>query len=58
MKRPLGIYRVKRPEGMEDDVWIEDSGVGLHVSESRYRDRGYQPNFDNLPWRTEGKLDA
>ena len=51
--RPTGRYRIKRPEGMEDDVRTEDSGISGLVSESRYRARGYLPKFDDLPWKEE-----
>jgi hypothetical protein len=51
MKRPRGIYRTKRPAGMESDAWVEDGGIGMDVSESLYRARRYEPDFDSLPWK-------
>jgi hypothetical protein len=51
MKRPRGIYRTKRPAGMEADAWVEDGGIGMDVSESLYRARRYEPDFDSLPWK-------
>jgi hypothetical protein len=45
-----GVYRIKNQH--EDSVWITDGTAGLQISESRYRDRGYQPPVESLPWRS------
>ena len=39
---------------MEDDVWVEDAGVGMDVPESLYRERGYEPAVEKLPWKDDG----
>ena len=46
-----GIYRVKNPEPFEDDAQVEDvnGGSSMPLSESVYRERGYDPPFDELP---------
>jgi len=48
-----GIYRIKRPEGMEDEAQVQDvnGGTDMPLPESRYRECGYQPPFDALPWQ-------
>ena len=48
-----GIYRTKNPEGMEDDAQVKDvnGGSDMPLPESLYRERGYSPPFDDLPWR-------
>lgn len=50
-----GIYRIKRPSGMEDDAQVQDIGGGSEIllPESDYRARGYAPPFDELPWQGE-----
>jgi hypothetical protein len=30
----------------------------LDLAESRYRERGYKPNFDELPWNNETENNA
>ena len=45
-----GIYRIKRPRGIEDDAHVEDAGTDMPLPESIYRQRGYEPPFDDLPW--------
>ena len=51
MKRPTGIHRTKRPFGVEDDVWVDDSGMGYDIPESRYRANRYEPPIESLPWQ-------
>lgn len=48
-----GIYRIKNPAGMEDDAQVRDANGGseMPLGESLYRERGYSPPFDELPWR-------
>ncbi|MEQ8334501.1 hypothetical protein [Nisaea sp.] len=53
--RPTGQYRIKNPDGMEDDVQVTDGGIDMPIPESLYRNRGYQPNCDTLPWRDDSK---
>lgn len=50
-----GIYRIKNPEGLEDDAQVRDvaGGSDMPLSESVYRERGYEPPFDDLPWRED-----
>ena len=50
-----GIYRSKMPKGMEDDAQVQDvhGGSDMPLPESTYRSRGYEPPFDELPWRDD-----
>jgi len=50
-----GIYRSRMPEGMEDDAQVQDvnGGSDMPLPESTYRERGYSPPFDDLPWSDE-----
>jgi hypothetical protein len=46
-----GTHRVKNP-GLEDGVWITDGKNGFEIPESRYRENGYKPRVEELPWRS------
>jgi hypothetical protein len=35
-----------------------DEHQELDMPEDRYRERGYEPSFDNLPWKDEAANDA
>jgi hypothetical protein len=50
-----GIYRTKTPDGMEDDAQVQDvhGGSDMPLSESLYRERGYEPPYDDLLWRDD-----
>ena len=45
-----GTHRVKNP-GLEDGVWITDGKNGFERPESRYRENGYKPRVEELPWK-------
>ena len=46
-----GICRVKRPEGMEDEIRVRDAGgYEWTVTLAVYRQRGYEPPVNELPW--------
>ena len=50
-----GIYRIRNPEPDEHDVMVNGvSGSSGHpMRESLYRERGYSPPFEELPWADE-----
>jgi hypothetical protein len=51
-----GIYRERDGWGAQHSVRVKyDVGQELDMSEDRYRARGYQPPFDQLPWKDESK---
>ena len=53
MKEARGIYRVRRIGGLGSDARVTDTTTVMDVPESIYRARGYQPDFDKLPWQDE-----
>ena len=51
---PRGIYRERNGWGNQDSVHVKyDEHQELDLAEDRYRARGYQPPFDQLPWKEE-----
>jgi len=51
---PRGIYRERKGWGSQDSAHVKyDERQELDLPEDRYRDRGYQPPFDELPWKDE-----
>jgi hypothetical protein len=49
---PRGIYRERKGWGNQDSARVKyDEHQELDVPEDRYRARGYQPPFDQLPWK-------
>jgi len=56
MKQARGIYRERRIGGLGNDARVTDGTTEMDVPESVYRARGYQPDFDKLPWK--GEYDA
>jgi hypothetical protein len=55
---PRGIYRERKGWGDQDSVRVKyDEHQELDLPEDRYRNRGYQPPFDQLPWKDEDAND-
>jgi hypothetical protein len=51
---PRGIYRKRNGWGDQHSAHVKyDERQELDISESRYRERGYKPPFDKLPWKEE-----
>ena len=51
---PRGIYRERNGWGTQHSAHVKyDEHQELDVSEDRYRARGYQPPFEQLPWKDE-----
>jgi hypothetical protein len=48
---PHGIERVRRTA--ESYVLVSDGRLKFEMRESRYREKGYQPPVEQLPWRNE-----
>jgi hypothetical protein len=46
---PIGIYRIKKPEGIEDGVWVK-AGTSFEVSESHYLEGAWEPPIGELSW--------
>jgi hypothetical protein len=51
---PRGIYRERKGWGDQDSARVKyDERQELDLPEDRYRNRGCQPPFDQLPWKDE-----
>jgi hypothetical protein len=50
-----GLYRIKSPPPDENDVMVEPAFGGAQdlLPETAYRERGYRPPFEELPWADE-----
>ena len=49
-----GIYRTRNEEGGACYALVEYvNDATMDVPEQRYRDRGYRPEFDKLPWKKD-----
>ncbi len=51
-----GYYRTRRPDGVEDEAWTGDPAGAQGVSESLYRAKGYEPAWEDLPWKEDYDL--
>ena len=52
MESPRGIYKERNGWVTQHSAHVKyDEHQELDVSEERYRERGYQPPFDQLPWK-------
>lgn len=52
LMEPRGIYRERNGWGNQDSAHVKyDEHQELDLPEDRYRARGYQPPFDQLPWK-------
>ena len=55
-ERPMtrGIYRTQTKESGACYVHVEyDTIAAMELTEQRYRERGYKPEFDKLPWKKD-----
>ena len=57
--KPKGLFRERNGWGEQHSVRVKyDERQELDLPEDRYRDRGYQPPFDELPWKDDHANDA
>jgi len=57
--KPRGIYRERNGWGNQHSARVKyDEHQELDLPEDRYRERGYQPPFNELPWLDEAADDA
>ena len=55
---PHGLCRERKGWGSQHSVRVKyDEHQELDMAEDRYRARGYQPPFDQLPWKGEDAND-
>jgi hypothetical protein len=45
-----GKHRMHGVGGKPDLAFVVDKSISFEISEMLYRNRGYSPPFDQLPW--------
>ncbi|HEV2746471.1 MAG TPA: hypothetical protein VGW34_04140 [Allosphingosinicella sp.] len=53
MRDGTGKHRTRGADGAPDTVWVVDRSISFDIGERLYRDRGYSPPFEQLPWKGE-----
>jgi hypothetical protein len=48
-----GKHRTRGVDGQPDTAFVKDRSVSFDIGERLYRQRGYLPAFDDLPWRED-----
>jgi hypothetical protein len=57
--KPKGLFRERNGWGDQHSVRVKyDERQEIDLAEDRYRERGYQPPFDELPWKDDPANDA
>jgi len=57
--KPIGIYRSHGVLGLPNGVRIRDvDGAEKYIPEQRYRQYGYEPLFDDLPWKIKFEVSS
>jgi hypothetical protein len=46
----VGMRRMHGLGGRPDLAFVVDKSISFEITERLYRDRGYSPPFDQLPW--------
>lgn len=50
-EKPEGRYKTQGENGKPNTAFVEVGRIVFELSEQEYRDRGYEPDFDELPWK-------
>jgi hypothetical protein len=56
MRDGTGKYRTMGIGGRPNTAFVKDRSISFDIGERLYRDRGYLPPFDELPWSGEAPL--
>lgn len=48
-----GQYRTRGANGASHTAFVTDRSISFDIYEKLYRWRGYEPAFDELPWKNE-----
>lgn len=48
-----GLYRTRGADGSNHTAFVTDRSISFDIYEKLYRWRGYEPAFDDLPWKHE-----
>ena len=50
MREGTGKHRSRGLGGRTDTAFVKDRSISFDIEERLYRERGYLPGFDQLPW--------
>ena len=50
MREGKGQHRKHGASGAPNTVYVTDRSISFEIAEMLYRERGYLPAFDELPW--------
>jgi len=50
MREGTGKHRTRGQAGRSDTAFVKDRSISFDIEEKLYRERGYAPSFDMLPW--------
>jgi hypothetical protein len=50
MRDGTGKHRTRGVGGASDTAFVKDRSISFNIEERLYRERGYLPAFDQLPW--------
>jgi len=53
MTKPRGLYRIQGEEGQPNKAFLEGGTLGFYVPEQEYRESGFEPDFDELPYEPQ-----
>ena len=48
-----GLYRIRGVSVFSNNATVTDNTVTFNITEAVYRERGFEPEFDTLPWKEE-----
>lgn len=51
MRDGTGKHRTHGQAGRDDTAFVKDRSISFDIEERLYRERGYIPPFDQLPWK-------
>jgi hypothetical protein len=52
-EQPQGRYRTPGEKDGPNTAFVEIGRVGIVITEQEYRERGYEPDFDELPLKID-----
>jgi hypothetical protein len=55
---PRGIYREEKGWVTQHSVLVDYGTTRFEISEEKYRQAGYEPAFEQLPWKDKAANDA
>jgi hypothetical protein len=54
MVNGTGRFKTRGLDGKPDLAFVVDKSISFEMGEMLYRNRGYSPPFDQLPWEAKG----